>query len=166
MLTTSYSIVISFQSFLALNFIETLTQQMKLFIDLGSPSVIETNLTERDGVLRLEDIFRQSAKLNIEKMEKVNKAKNTILLLAQKRSAPTLLAHHLIGRSYSLPTHYKIGTRGSLLALTQCGQVKDQLEKITGDTFELVTIKTQGDIQTSQPLWQMEGNNFFTRKKN
>ena len=63
---------------------------MKLFIDLGSPSVIETNLTERDGVLRLEDIFRQSAKLNIEKMEKVNKAKNTILLLAQKRSAPIL----------------------------------------------------------------------------
>lgn len=63
-----------------------------------------------------------------------------------------------------MPTHYKIGTRGSLLALTQCGQVKDQLEKITGDTFELVTIKTQGDIQTSQPLWQMEGNNFFTKE--
>ena len=62
-----------------------------------------------------------------------------------------------------MPTHYKIGTRGSLLALTQCGQVKDQLEKITGDTFELVSIKTQGDIQTSQPLWQMEGNNFFTK---
>jgi hydroxymethylbilane synthase len=63
-----------------------------------------------------------------------------------------------------LSTHYKIGTRGSLLALTQCGQVKDQLEKITGDTFELVIIKTQGDIQVSQPLWQMEGNNFFTKE--
>jgi hydroxymethylbilane synthase len=63
-----------------------------------------------------------------------------------------------------LPTHYKIGTRGSLLALTQCGQVKDQLEILTGDTFELVVIKTQGDIQTSQPLWQMEGNNFFTKE--
>lgn len=63
-----------------------------------------------------------------------------------------------------MPTHYKIGTRGSLLALTQCGQVKDQLEKITGDTFELVIIKTQGDIQVSQPLWQMEGNNFFTKE--
>ncbi len=63
-----------------------------------------------------------------------------------------------------MSTHYKIGTRGSLLALTQCGQVKDQLEILTGDTFELVVIKTQGDIQTSQPLWQMEGNNFFTKE--
>lgn len=63
-----------------------------------------------------------------------------------------------------MPTHYKIGTRGSLLALTQCGQVKDELERLTGDTFELVPIKTQGDIQTSKPLWQMEGNNFFTRE--
>ncbi len=63
-----------------------------------------------------------------------------------------------------MPTHYKIGTRGSLLALTQCGQVKDELERLTGDTFELVVIKTQGDIQTSQPLWQMTGNNFFTKE--
>lgn len=63
-----------------------------------------------------------------------------------------------------MPTHYKIGTRGSLLALTQCGQFKDQLEIKTGDTFELVVIKTQGDIQTSKPLWQMEGNNFFTKE--
>ncbi|MBC7430383.1 MAG: hydroxymethylbilane synthase [Bacteriovorax sp.] len=63
-----------------------------------------------------------------------------------------------------MPIHYKIGTRGSLLALTQCGQVRDQLEILSGDTFELVVIKTQGDIQTSQPLWQMEGNNFFTKE--
>ena len=61
------------------------SQQMKLFIDLGSPSVIETKLTERDGVLRLEDIFRQSAKLNIEKLEKVNRAKETIAQLAENR---------------------------------------------------------------------------------
>lgn len=71
-------------------FSQALGPQMKLFIDLGSPSVIETNLTEKDGVLRLEDIFRQSAKLNIEKMEKVNRAKNAILLLAEKRGRPTL----------------------------------------------------------------------------
>lgn len=61
------------------------SQQMKLFIDLGSPSVIETKLTEKDGVLRLEDIFRQSAKLNIEKMEKVNRAKENIAQLAENR---------------------------------------------------------------------------------
>ena len=79
-----------FSQFFAPSFLGTLSQQMKLFIDLGSPSVIETNLTENEGVLRLEDIFRQSAKLNIEKMEKVNKAKISILLLAQKRMTPIL----------------------------------------------------------------------------
>lgn len=71
-------------------FSSPLSQQMKLFIDLGSPSVIETNLTEKDGVLRLEDIFRQSAKLNIEKMEKVHRAKTAIALHAEKRVKPIL----------------------------------------------------------------------------
>ena len=59
---------------------------------------------------------------------------------------------------------YVIGTRGSLLALTQCNQVKDQLEKITGRNFELKIIKTQGDMDTSKPLWQMEGKDFFTKE--
>ena len=63
-----------------------------------------------------------------------------------------------------MPTHYKIGTRGSLLALTQCGQVKDLLEQLTGDTFELVTIKTQGDIIQNAPLWQVDGKDFFTKE--
>lgn len=60
-------------------------EQVKLFIDLGSPSVIDTKLTENDGVLRLEDIFKRSAKLNIEKMEKVAAAKAAILKLAHRR---------------------------------------------------------------------------------
>ena len=59
---------------------------------------------------------------------------------------------------------YKIGTRGSLLALTQCNQVKDQLEALTGDEFVLEIIKTQGDQITDKPLWQLEGNNFFTKE--
>lgn len=59
---------------------------------------------------------------------------------------------------------YIIGTRGSLLALTQCGQVKDQLEKLTGDKFELKVIKTQGDQITDKPLWQLEGKDFFTKE--
>jgi hydroxymethylbilane synthase len=63
-----------------------------------------------------------------------------------------------------LSTHYKIGTRGSLLALTQCGQIKDQLEQLTGDTFELITIKTQGDVIQNAPLWQVDGKDFFTRE--
>lgn len=71
-------------------FAPTFPPQMKLFIDLGSPSVIETKLTESAGVLRLEDIFRQSAKLNIEKMEKVKRAKEAIAQLAEKRKKPSL----------------------------------------------------------------------------
>lgn len=60
--------------------------------------------------------------------------------------------------------HYKIGTRGSLLALTQCNQVRMELERLTGDTFELEVIKTQGDMITNTPLWQLEGKDFFTKE--
>ncbi|MBC7540752.1 MAG: hydroxymethylbilane synthase [Bacteriovorax sp.] len=60
--------------------------------------------------------------------------------------------------------HYKIGTRGSLLALTQCNQARVLLEALTGDTFELEVIKTQGDMITNVPLWQLEGANFFTKE--
>ena len=63
-----------------------------------------------------------------------------------------------------MPKHYKIGTRGSLLALTQCNQARVELERLTGDTFELDVIKTQGDMITNIPLWQMEGANFFTKE--
>ncbi len=59
---------------------------------------------------------------------------------------------------------YKIGTRGSLLALTQCTQVKEELEKLTGDEFTLEVIKTQGDLITNAPLWQLDGKDFFTRE--
>lgn len=57
----------------------------KLFIDLGSPSVIDTHCCEQDGVYRLEDIFKQSARLNSEKMEKVTRARDAINLVAHNR---------------------------------------------------------------------------------
>ena len=63
-----------------------------------------------------------------------------------------------------MPKKYKIGTRGSLLAKTQCTQVKDQLEQLTGDEFDLVTISTQGDENTQVPLWQLDGKDFFTKE--
>ncbi len=59
---------------------------------------------------------------------------------------------------------YKIGTRGSLLAVTQCTQVKEELEKLTGDEFVLEIIKTQGDLITDKPLWQLDGKDFFTKE--
>lgn len=65
----------------------------KLFIDLGSPSVIKTHLSESDGVLRLEDIFRQSAKMNIEKMEKIRCAKDSIVRLCENRRQSFSMSH-------------------------------------------------------------------------
>lgn len=59
---------------------------------------------------------------------------------------------------------YKIGTRGSLLAVTQSTLMKHELERISGETFELVLIKTQGDEVTNKPLWQLEGKDFFTKE--
>ncbi len=59
---------------------------------------------------------------------------------------------------------YKIGTRGSLLAVTQSTLMKNELEKISGDKFELVLIKTQGDEVTNKPLWQLDGKDFFTKE--
>src|SRR5665648_163419 len=61
-------------------------------------------------------------------------------------------------------TTYKIGTRGSLLAVTQSTLIKNECERISGEKFELVTIKTQGDLITNKPLWQLEGKDFFTKE--
>lgn len=59
---------------------------------------------------------------------------------------------------------YTIGTRGSLLALTQCNQVKRILEQELGDEFELKVITTQGDQIQDKPLWQIDGKDFFTKE--
>jgi hydroxymethylbilane synthase len=59
---------------------------------------------------------------------------------------------------------YKIGTRGSLLAVTQSTLIKNELERISGEKFELVLIQTQGDQITNKPLWQLEGKDFFTKE--
>ncbi|WP_459252987.1 hydroxymethylbilane synthase [Arthrobacter antibioticus] len=57
-------------------------------------------------------------------------------------------------------THVKIGTRGSRLALSQSGQITDQLSAVGGFAAELVPIKTDGDILTG-PLSQMGGTGVF-----
>lgn len=72
---------------------QTNARDTKLFIDLGSPSVINTDYRERDGVLRLEDIFHQSAKMNIEKMEKIKRAKESILRLCENRKQIFSMSH-------------------------------------------------------------------------
>ena len=57
----------------------------QLFIDLGSPSAILTSLTEAQGVIRLEDIFKQSTQLNFVKNQKIKNAKEAIVSLVQTR---------------------------------------------------------------------------------
>lgn len=57
-----------------------------------------------------------------------------------------------------------IGTRGSLLALTQCTLFKEELESKSGLECQLKTITTEGDQKIELPLWQMEGKDFFTKE--
>ncbi|MBI2520992.1 MAG: hydroxymethylbilane synthase [Bdellovibrio sp.] len=59
---------------------------------------------------------------------------------------------------------YTIGSRGSLLALTQARFIKASLESISPHKFEFNIIKTQGDQVVDRPLWQLEGKDFFTRE--
>lgn len=61
-------------------------------------------------------------------------------------------------------TEYIIGARGSLLSLTQSTITKNELEKVSGKKFTIKEIKTQGDLDTSKPLWQMDGKDFFTKE--
>lgn len=62
------------------------------------------------------------------------------------------------------PQNFIIGTRGSLLALTQCLQIKEELERISPHKYHLKIIKTEGDENTSAPLWQLDGKDFFTKE--
>lgn len=59
---------------------------------------------------------------------------------------------------------YKIGTRGSLLAVTQCTLIKNEIAQKTKNEFELIKIKTEGDLKTEKPLWQLNGKDFFTKE--
>ncbi|NLP82447.1 hydroxymethylbilane synthase [Microbacterium sp. CFH 90308] len=55
----------------------------------------------------------------------------------------------------------RIGTRGSVLALTQTGMVADDLTDATGAATELVTITTDGD-RSNEPLSRAGGTGLFT----
>ena len=58
--------------------------------------------------------------------------------------------------------HYRIGTRGSKLALVQSEYVKRRMEETyPEDTFELVIIKTTGDKVTDKPLAALELRGFL-----
>ena len=61
--------------------------------------------------------------------------------------------------------NFILGTRGSLLAVTQSTIIADQLQRhFPQHQFSLKTIKTQGDIVIDKPLWQIDGKDFFTKE--
>ncbi len=77
-------------------------QAKKLFIDLGYPSVINTELDTNSGVIRLKDIFQKSVIKEREKIEKLEAAKEAIESISEKR--------------HELFTINKLRTQGSTLA--------------------------------------------------
>ena len=60
---------------------------------------------------------------------------------------------------------YRIGTRGSKLAMVQTGFVKARLERAyPADAFEIVVIRTKGDAVTDRPIAAIGDNSLFTRE--
>ena len=57
----------------------------KLFIDLGHPSVIDTELSTKEGVYRLSEIFQRGTLLSQEKTLKIQRAKKEIDHIVERR---------------------------------------------------------------------------------
>lgn len=65
------------------------------------------------------------------------------------------------------PRKIRIGTRGSPLALTQAESVRGLLaaaNKLSHDTFEIVTVRTSGDAVRDRPLADVGGKGLFTKE--
>lgn len=61
--------------------------------------------------------------------------------------------------------HYKVGTRGSILALTQTNSVIEKLQIANPmDTYEIVVIKTKGDQRLDIPLHKLAGAGVFVKR--
>lgn len=60
---------------------------------------------------------------------------------------------------------FRVGTRGSKLALAQTEWVVNALQKHFPDlTFEIVTVRTKGDIISDRPLREVAGKGFFVKE--
>ena len=83
-----------------------MTNAQRLFIDLGSPSALDvpTHLANDKelGLLKLEDIFKESAKLTHEKMEKIQRAQVHIRSIVQKRRHTFMLTHARVWEGFGL----------------------------------------------------------------
>jgi glutamyl-tRNA reductase len=68
------------------NFFQTWGQQnSKLFVDLGSPSSIKTSLDLDNGVVRLDDIFREGAIVQGQKERQIDLARSAMVNITMKR---------------------------------------------------------------------------------
>lgn len=67
------------------SFFGMLDPNKHLFIDLGSPSAIETTKSTKQGVYKLEDIFNHQSILNEEKTKKIDQAREAIVKLSKQR---------------------------------------------------------------------------------
>lgn len=61
--------------------------QRRLFVDLGSPSVIGTALELNDGVVRLDDIFNEGAIVEGQKVQQIALARAAMIQITQKRKS-------------------------------------------------------------------------------
>lgn len=62
-------------------------QPSHMFVDLGSPSSIRTNLSLSEGVVRLDDIFQEGAIVEGQKQAQIALAKAAMIAVTQKREA-------------------------------------------------------------------------------
>lgn len=58
-----------------------------LFVDLGSPSVIQTTMGVSDGVIRLQDIFDEGAVVETQKEQQINLAREAMITITHKRKS-------------------------------------------------------------------------------
>jgi glutamyl-tRNA reductase len=59
----------------------------RLFVDLGSPSCLDTAMTLEEGVVRLDDIFREGAIVEEQKQAQIALAKAAMVSITMKRQA-------------------------------------------------------------------------------
>lgn len=60
---------------------------LRLFVDLGSPSVISTHLEFSDGVVRLDDIFSEGAIVEEQKQQQIALAREAMLNVSHRRKS-------------------------------------------------------------------------------
>lgn len=63
----------------------TMKHEQRLFVDLGSPSAINTPLNYEQGVMKLEDVFKEGAIHESHKKQQVEKARKALDGIVEKR---------------------------------------------------------------------------------